>query len=457
MSDADSIDLGWGAGAELKASGRPAALWQVNTRGRKVVEMTDAELLVSFRAGKVTGRSLVWSEGMAEWAPVEEVPRLTLLTRPDSEPPASGERAVSDEVHAGSKGYTSAGSEPPTDPGTLAIYERPLATIEFPQVIEAPESAEEPTPAFGSSPNAMATRALPKPATRDSVLPSKLHTVKADPPAPALPPLPKRGSSTFPAPVSSSPLAAALSSTVAPSPPPPPVAPVSAPTSAASAKIITPLSSLVPAVAPKSSPAAAPATAPLQPSLSFGARPSDERPPVISRPRPAIEFLPPIIVHEKEDDGASLLELPLDVPFHESTLVLSGRKRGRRWVPLNAAVAAALGAACLASALTALVVKSRPLPPPRIVEKRVLVPAAPAPIVEAPRAVPTSPVAQAPAVKATADTERPAVSERKSDASTTSAKARESWRRDDPGVLETAEPAAPRRELRAGFPTNPGF
>jgi len=453
MSDADSIDLGWGAVAEAKASGTRAALWQVNTRGRKVSEMTDAELLVSFKAGRVTPRSLVWSDGMAEWAPLEEVPALVRLTKPDSEPPASGARPISDEVEAGTKGYASSGSEPPTDPGTLAVYERPLATIEFPQAIDAAEVADEPTPAFGIPPKAAVSTPLPKPTTREATPSPKPLAARAEPPVPALPPLPPRAHSTFPAPVSSSPLAAALSATVAPSPPPP----AAAAGTSTTARLITPVSTPLPEAAPKSSPRAEPASARPEPSVSFDPPPPAtlDRAPVVSPPRPAIEFLPPIIVQEKDDDGASLLELPLDAPFHESTLVLSGRKRPRRWVALNAAVAAAVGAACLASALTALVVKTRPLPPPRIVEKRVLVPA-PAPVVEAPPVVSTSVVAEAAPPKPAQPAERVAANERKSDTSSSTPKTREGWRREDPGTLEATEPATP-RELRAGFPTNPGF
>src|SRR6185369_7412284 len=105
MSDADSVDLGWGAAAEVKASSPSGALWQVNTRGRKVLEMSLADLTASFKAGKVTARTLVWSEGMAEWAPIAEVAALAQLARPESEPPASGARPIAEELEAGTKGY----------------------------------------------------------------------------------------------------------------------------------------------------------------------------------------------------------------------------------------------------------------------------------------------------------------------------------------------------------------
>jgi hypothetical protein len=176
--------------------------------------------------------------------------------------------------------------------------------------------------------------------------------------------------------------------------------------------------------------------------------------------------LPPIIVQEKEDDGTSLLSLPLEPEHHESTLILSGRRRARRWVPLNAAIAAVAGAACLASAITALVVRA-PAPVTRIVEKRVVVPTpvAAEPTVEAPHPAPqsspseapTSATSEAPRSKPIVLAERAAVpAERKSDGTSAPATKAREWRRDDPGSLDT--PASPpRREQRAGFPTNPGF
>jgi hypothetical protein len=177
-------------------------------------------------------------------------------------------------------------------------------------------------------------------------------------------------------------------------------------------------------------------------------------------PRPAIEFLPPIIVQEKEDDGASIITLPLDADFHESTLVLSGRRRQRRWVPLGAAIAAAVGSACLASALTALVVGSR-TPVTRIVEKRVLVPVAATPNAAAEAPSTASIGAAAPAERtapaSNSEPAKPAATERVSSKTESNGASTKPWRKDDPGALEQAPASSTRRELRAGFPTNPGF
>jgi hypothetical protein len=170
--------------------------------------------------------------------------------------------------------------------------------------------------------------------------------------------------------------------------------------------------------------------------------------------------LPPIIVQEKDDDGASIITLPLDESYHESTLVLAGRRRPRRWVPLGAAVAAAVGSACLASALTALFAGTR-APAPRIVEKKVLVPvaatvaAAPEPPAAAPAIAATPAKTERTTPTASAESEKRTASERPSTKSEGSGATGKSWRRDDPGALGQAPVSAQR--LRAGFPTNPGF
>lgn len=547
MSDADSVDGGWGATAPATPAGNP--LWQVNTRGRKVVEMTLEELVRTYKSGKLTGRSLVWSEGMREWAPIGDVAKLTRLLR-DSEPPASGARLIGDEAEASvaaTKSYTSSGSEPPTDPGTLAIYERPLAMIEFPEVIEpVPESVDEPTPAFGARTSIRAT--LPGIAPEDW---TPISASEIEPAPPPVPPLPPRPQASFPAPVSASPLGAALSSMVAPGSQPraaskPPSAPspgasyavakaTSVPSTAA-LKLSTPLPGTMPlkpaanlsaAGSATSTPLSSPSnskpiaatampnpdtasSAPKPASTSSPPKPSSStaapkpagpssapmgseqklphdvvpappplpasKAPLVTPPRPAIEFLPPIIVQEKEDDGASIIRMPLEPPapvpldaeFHESTLVLAGRRRPKRWVSLGAAVAAVMGGACLASAVTALLVRTRP-EAPRVVEKRVVVtvPATAAPVVAPPQnAAPARTVAavQAPPnanvehanVTNVANERAAAKTETaKSDASKPEGAPAKAWHKDDPGALEAT--TAPHRELRAGFPTNPGF
>ena len=626
MSDAETIDSGWGAAAD-HGSSPSGSLWQVNTRGRKVIAMTERELAASYRGGKLTGRSLVWGDGMSEWTPLGDVAQLAKLLR-DSEPPQSGTRPRLEELTSGTEPYA-ASADVTTNTGGIAVYERAVAMIEFPDAIEPAEPADEPTPSFATptaTPSAKAratvnaplprlagrkppdikaverksspakARPTPRPAADDTneeepeTIRPKAGDLKAEdfpriPPAPGVPSIRETlPGPIFPAPVLASPLAAALSAAAPPassptasstplpvttrmtstplpvttrmtstplpvttrmasSPVPPkarpktpiPSGPFGAPApqqfvaSAPSVSVSTPsvaastpsvaastpsvsasapsvaastpsvaasapsVAASTPSVAAPKTPAAAavppPPPLPHELELSAAEVATAPRPPafvdataLVKPPRPAIEFLPPIIVHEKEeDDGASgILELPLhgalqEAPFSESTLVLSGRRRARRWIPLQAVIALCVGAACFASALTAFFVRTRPAPAPRVVERIVTVPAAPVERV-APAPVSTEPAhaaATAPEAEPKAATPEPArtASPERSSTKTESTKtestktaasesgaatrSKEGWRQ-DPG-LATSDEAKPRREARAGFPTSPGF
>jgi hypothetical protein len=134
MTDADSLDHAWGT-PEVA----PATSWQVNTRGRKVSEMTLVELGTSIRAGKLTGRTLVWSEGMSAWTPIGDVPALAKLLRDSTPPPPSGTRPRLEDL-IGNRPYGVTG-DATTETAGIAIYERPLAFLEFPA--DLTDSVEE--------------------------------------------------------------------------------------------------------------------------------------------------------------------------------------------------------------------------------------------------------------------------------------------------------------------------
>lgn len=55
--------------------------WLVNTNESVVLPMSMAEVVDALRAGKLSERSLVWRQGMQEWAPIENVPQLKLAAR----------------------------------------------------------------------------------------------------------------------------------------------------------------------------------------------------------------------------------------------------------------------------------------------------------------------------------------------------------------------------------------
>jgi GYF domain 2 len=67
--------------------------WLVNTSDAVVVPMSMIEVVDALRAQRLTASSLVWRSGMQEWAPVQKVPQLMLAARLPSlaPPPSSGQ------------------------------------------------------------------------------------------------------------------------------------------------------------------------------------------------------------------------------------------------------------------------------------------------------------------------------------------------------------------------------
>jgi hypothetical protein len=174
--------------------------WLVNTVDSVVVPMSMAEVVDAMRAHKLTERSLVWRQGMQEWASIDAVPQLKLaarlaparLTQPEkpSAPPArpTPTPRATPLPQAGLSRRstlpfglpTPPGSRPaharPTlprsadEPGVLAVYERPAATISFDLSPEQPLPVPPPEPpARGPAPKIIAQQPVTlAPTTSDS-------------------------------------------------------------------------------------------------------------------------------------------------------------------------------------------------------------------------------------------------------------------------------------------------
>jgi hypothetical protein len=178
--DTQVIDKGWDALPEytdkteaddavtVSLSTAPGE-WLVNTTSSVVVPMSMAEVVEALRAGKLTERSLVWRQGMQEWACVDAVPLLKLAarisatppppppprSRPHATPPTPPSARPSPLQHPGlSRRSTLPFGLPAPNPaaapvrphatkailpardtsedtGVLAVYARPAATISF--------------------------------------------------------------------------------------------------------------------------------------------------------------------------------------------------------------------------------------------------------------------------------------------------------------------------------------
>ena len=191
--DTHVIDNGWDAlpeYADKSGDGDDAVTvsisttpgeWLVNTVDAVVVPMSMAEVVDAMRAHKLTERSLVWRQGMQEWACIDAVPQLKLAARmaptsaratPPEKPSAPPARPTptpratpapqaglsrrstlpfglatppgSRPAHAKPTLPPAASSLRPEEPGVLAVYERPAATISFDLSPEQPLRAPPP-------------------------------------------------------------------------------------------------------------------------------------------------------------------------------------------------------------------------------------------------------------------------------------------------------------------------
>jgi hypothetical protein len=528
MKEADSIDRKWvkaddAEEAEPTSAASPV-MWSVNVEGKDVVDMTHTELVERVRSGRLSIATFLWRDGMQDWKAVREFPEFESLVgdvkadsglraRPEESGDAPAELDTSDTTptHIGAmaamRDLTNrtpprATLEAPAEPDDggdvpkslefLAVYERPVATLEF-ATAEASD-ALEPEPASDAL--------TPNHTPSSKKAPPRPEPQKSEPPLPPLPASRKAAQSKAPPFVrkAAQPVAKTAASVVKPA------APVAKP-AAPVAKAAPPV--LQPAREPEALTIADVSAAPPPPSLP-STEPSDEADPlpaevtrseavvppppasVIGPPRPAIASLPPIIVREVPASPSELFITPAAVQLDEATIVL-GRRRTHRWVPLRAAILSAFGSACLASVLTWLIVR-----PPRVAPSAADSEAVAAAVAAAPRAETTQPngvaaeAAQpegappatpepgaAVAAEATPAAAEGAAKTRRNDAaasqrkpstatrdvsglgSETPSSNEPDFRRDDPdpgladksATKRTADTTSP----RAGWPSNPGF
>jgi len=169
--------------------------------------MSAAEIVAKLRAGELDGRALAWRDGMEEWTALDALPAFQLAapqsSRPLSSRPAESEArlkqtedALADTEMTAPRAQISLPEEVPTDEATvvrdpetlpppplddtnpggrdvLAVYERPIATLAFPEM-DAPPDEET-----------IVSELAP-----ESVAPKDIKP--AEPPVPPLPKLPSR-------------------------------------------------------------------------------------------------------------------------------------------------------------------------------------------------------------------------------------------------------------------------
>jgi GYF domain 2 len=176
--------------------------WLVNTADAVIVPMSASEVLEGVRAGRLAASSLVWRQGMPEWAPLGSIPQLApaarlLPAQPPGGAPASSQPLARRATTAPSPsrrptlplGLAIPSSRPahakPTLPPAarssdesevLAVYTRPAATISFELPAEAPPAREAPERA----PRA----AAPPPGPLETLAPTTSDSAPRTPPRP---------------------------------------------------------------------------------------------------------------------------------------------------------------------------------------------------------------------------------------------------------------------------------
>lgn len=178
--------------------------WLANTADAVVVPMSMVEVVEALRAHKLTERSLVWRQGMQEWAPIRQVPQLMLAARlpaspsPDTRGPSAAPRPSKPPPKPATRLRTplpqvglsrrstlpfglpapsgvsqprrpstpSAAPPPASEEPVLAVYERPTATVSFDLSPSEPRRA--PARASVPPPHTLVPTTSDAPVTRES-------------------------------------------------------------------------------------------------------------------------------------------------------------------------------------------------------------------------------------------------------------------------------------------------
>jgi hypothetical protein len=89
--------------------------WDVNVEGREIVAMSASEIVLKLRTGELSGQTLAWREGMEEWTALDALPVFALAAPVSSRPAASESRpkASEDVTVKRSPQITEVGLQPP--------------------------------------------------------------------------------------------------------------------------------------------------------------------------------------------------------------------------------------------------------------------------------------------------------------------------------------------------------
>jgi hypothetical protein len=103
--------------SENTSAARPPE-WEVNVEGREIVAMSVSEIVLKLRTGELNGQTLAWREGMDEWTALDALPVFALAAPVSSRPAASESRpkASEDLTVKRTPQVTEIGLQPPPAP-----------------------------------------------------------------------------------------------------------------------------------------------------------------------------------------------------------------------------------------------------------------------------------------------------------------------------------------------------
>jgi hypothetical protein len=106
------------APATDSGSASPPADWKVNVEGREIVGMSVSEIVLKLRTGELSGQTLAWRDGMDEWTALDALPVFALAAPVSSRPAASESRpkATEDVTVTRAPQITEIGLQPPPEP-----------------------------------------------------------------------------------------------------------------------------------------------------------------------------------------------------------------------------------------------------------------------------------------------------------------------------------------------------
>jgi predicted Zn finger-like uncharacterized protein len=165
-----------GAAAELKpAQAEAQGAWYVVVEGEQMGPMAEGDIAARMARGEITGESLVWKEGLADWAKLSSVPELAQASSPQATPGAqrTAEPAPARRGSAAMRAHGSSREVPMAAAPAEDIFSKPAPAatasadlFASPAVAHSSAAAEAPATASAGFAFGAVAAPAPEPAAR---------------------------------------------------------------------------------------------------------------------------------------------------------------------------------------------------------------------------------------------------------------------------------------------------